>query len=243
VCVCVCLSLSLSLTHTPHTYTNNSYVDNPRWSGVPFIIKAGRGMDQRKIDIRLQLKDAPGAGHMFGRKECPRNELVIRLTPNESIFIRANVKAPGLSMAPVQSELDLTYRDRYGETFKHQPSAYARMLLNVLRGDQSTFVRRDELQRTWDIFDPVLRKVDNGEIDVKPYDLGSRGPSASDELAVSVGYDATTIKRRIAAGPRDDRPIGGGLTARELEVYIEKPMNDVRFDLGGDHYHMPDCFH
>ena len=88
-------------------------------------------MDQRKIDVRLQLKDAPGAGHMFGKKECPRNELVIRLTPNESIFIRANVKAPGLSMAPVQSELDLTYRDRYGDTFKNQPSAYARMILNV----------------------------------------------------------------------------------------------------------------
>jgi len=213
------------------------YVDNPRWQGVPFIIKAGRGMDQQKVDVRLQFKDAPGVGHMFERKSCPRNEIAIRLTPNESIFIRTNTKAPGLSMAPVQSELDLTYRDRYGDSFLNEPDTYTRMLLNVLRGNQSTFVRGEELARTWEIFTPLLDEIKSGALPMHPYACGSRGPSASDDLAVKVGYDASTIKRRLAAGPRDNRPIGGGYTARELKVYVVEPSYEDTVE-----YTLPEAF-
>lgn len=218
------------------------YVDNPRWRGVPFIVKAGKGMDQRKIDVRLQLKDAPRSDRLFDGKRCPRNEIVIRFTPNESIYIRTNVKAPGLSTTPVQSELDLTYRDRYGsDTLRRQPRPHARMLLNVLKGDRSTFVGRDELERAKDIFAPLLRRIDRGTANVTSYPRGSRGPSESDDLAVRAGYDASTIKNRLAAGPRDNRPFGGGYTARELKVYVEKVVEeDAGLSVGG--HHMPECF-
>lgn len=218
------------------------YIDNPRWEGVPFIIKAGRGMDQQKVDVRVQLKDAPGAERMFDRKECPRNEIVMRLTPNESVYIRTNLKAPGLSTVPVQSELDLTYRDRYGQAFaKQYPDTYARVLLNVLKGDRSMFLRDDEIARSAEIFEPVCNQVKSGSFEVHPYAFGSRGPKASDTLAIGVGYDASTIQRRLAAGPRDDRPTGGGYTARELKVYIENPSL-VEHNLSFDGDHMPDCF-
>lgn len=214
------------------------YIDNPRWQGVPFIIKAGCGMDQDKVDVRLQFKDVPGAGHMFQRKECPRNEIAIRLTPNESVFIRTNIKAPGMSTVPVQSELDLTYRDRYGKAFLQQPNTYTRMLLNVLRGNQSTFVGGEELQRTWEIFTPLLAEVEGGALPMHSYACGSRGPGVSDDLAVKVGYDASTIKRRLAAGPRDNRESGGGQTARELKVYVAEPSNECE----SEEYALPDAF-
>ena len=89
------------------------YIDNARWQGVPFIIKAGKALDDRRAEIRVQFKAPPAASAMFGGLETPQNELVIRLQPSEAIYMKTNVKKPGLHTIPVQSELDLTYDTRY----------------------------------------------------------------------------------------------------------------------------------
>ena len=89
------------------------YVDNARWQGVPFIIKAGKALDSRRAEIRVQFKTPPAASAMFGGLEMPQNELVIRLQPQEAIYMKTNVKKPGLQTVPIQSELDLTYDTRY----------------------------------------------------------------------------------------------------------------------------------
>ncbi len=88
-------------------------IRNRRWDGVPFILKAGKALDDRKAEIRVQFKPPPGGTYMFDGRPTPPNELVIRLQPKEAIYLKTNVKAPGLRSAPIQSELDLSYHLRY----------------------------------------------------------------------------------------------------------------------------------
>ncbi|KAL8200777.1 hypothetical protein R6Q57_012116 [Mikania cordata] len=99
------------------------------------------------------------------------------------------VKQPGLEMTTVQSELDLSYGQRYQETII--PEAYERLILDTIRGDQQHFVRRDELKAAWEIFTPLLHRIDRGEMKSLPYKPGSRGPEEADKLAEKAGYVQT----------------------------------------------------
>ncbi|PNX74833.1 glucose-6-phosphate 1-dehydrogenase cytoplasmic-like, partial [Trifolium pratense] len=102
-------------------------VHNERWEGVPFILKAGKALESRKADIRIQFKDVPG--DIFKCQKQGRNEFVIRLQPSEAMYMKLTVKQPGLEMSTVQSELDLSYRQRYnGVTI---PEAYERLILDT----------------------------------------------------------------------------------------------------------------
>ena len=85
---------SFQITHTKHT-------------------QAGKALDDRKAEIRIQFKRPPAGSYMFDGQPTPPNELVIRLQPKEAIYLKTNVKAPGLRSAPIQSELDLSYHSRY----------------------------------------------------------------------------------------------------------------------------------
>ena len=171
---------------TPTFATCYFTIDNARWEGVPFIIKAGKALDDRRTEIRIQLKPPPGAEDMFNGEDTPRNELVIRLQPNEAIYLKTNVKKPGLHTVPVQSELDLTYESRY--PIVELADAYTRLLLDVIRGKQAIFVRDDELLEAWRIVTPLLHMIEKGEIEPRPYEFGSRGPPESDALIKKVGF-------------------------------------------------------
>ena len=171
---------------TPTFATVVLYIKNARWHGVPFIIKAGKALNERKAEIRVQFKGAPGAQGMFAGQEIPSQELVMRLQPEEAVYMKTNVKNPGLTTQPVSSELDLSYKQRFGvEIF----DAYTRLILEVIRGRQATFVRDDELKASWDIFTPLLHQIEKEKIKPILYDYGSRGPPESDQLIKSVGYD------------------------------------------------------
>lgn len=171
---------------TPTFATMILWIKNPRWDGVPFILKAGKALNERKGDIRIQFKSAPGASRMFAGQEVPRNELVMRWQPDEAVYMKANVKSPGLATTPVTSELDLSYAERYSQ--EEMFDAYTRLILEVIRGRQSTFVRDDELEAAWAIFTPLLHRIENEQIKPIPYDFGSRGPPASDQLLKNRGY-------------------------------------------------------
>lgn len=95
------------------------------------------------------------------------------------------MKKPGLHTSVIQSELDLTYHSRYN--VKH-PDAYTRLLLDVLRGQQATFVRDDELSAAWDIVTPLLHQIESNHVEPYLYKFGSRGPKAADELVKDAGY-------------------------------------------------------
>ncbi|KAH1150240.1 Glucose-6-phosphate 1-dehydrogenase, cytoplasmic isoform [Glycine max] len=174
-------------SNTPTFATVVLRIHNERWEGVPFILKAGKALNSRKAEIRVQFKDVPG--DIFKCKKQGRNEFVIRLQPSEAIYMKLTVKQPGLEMSTVQSELDLSYGQRYqGVTI---PEAYERLILDTIRGDQQHFVRRDELKASWQIFTPLLHRIDEGEFKPLPYKPGSRGPAEADQLLEKAGYVQT----------------------------------------------------
>ena len=82
----------------------------PPSPGVPFILRCGKALNERKAEVRLQFTDVPG--DIFG-KQCRRNELVIRVQPNEAVYAKMMSKKPGVYFSPEETELDLTYKSRY----------------------------------------------------------------------------------------------------------------------------------
>ncbi|KAJ2443686.1 Glucose-6-phosphate 1-dehydrogenase [Coemansia sp. RSA 2424] len=162
------------------------HVDNDRWRGVPWVIKAGKALDEAKMVIRIQFKDMPNA--LF--PNLARNELVLQVSPKEAVYIKTIVKEPGLSTNLAMSELDLSYHKRYQDV--KIPDAYATLILDVLNGDHSNFVRSDELDEAWRIFTPLLHQIDRDQVVPLPYEYGTRGPKGVDEFATErAGYKLT----------------------------------------------------
>lgn len=163
-------------------------VNNERWDGVPFIIKAGKALNEGKCEIRVQLRDVPGdlfSSQRTGGRQA-RNEFVVRLQPDPAIYMKMTVKEPGLGMELAQSELELLYTQKYEGT--PIPEAYERLILDCINGDQQHFVRRDELVAAWKIFTPLLKYIDAGGLNPEMYPYGSRGPTNADKLREKAGH-------------------------------------------------------
>ncbi|XP_068599618.1 glucose-6-phosphate 1-dehydrogenase-like [Brachionichthys hirsutus] len=152
-------------------------------SGVPFILRCGKALNERKAEVRLQFTDVPG--DIFG-KQCRRNELVVRVQPNEAVYAKMMSKKPGVYFCPEETELDLTYKSRYKDV--KLPDAYERLILDVFCGSQMHFVRSDELREAWRIFTPLLHQIDGEKPKPIPYKYGSRGPTEADDLVQKVGF-------------------------------------------------------
>eukprot|EP01004_Peranema_trichophorum_P005098 NODE_3975_length_1250_cov_82.193434_g3487_i0.p1 GENE.NODE_3975_length_1250_cov_82.193434_g3487_i0~~NODE_3975_length_1250_cov_82.193434_g3487_i0.p1 ORF type:complete len:380 (-),score=81.28 NODE_3975_length_1250_cov_82.193434_g3487_i0:110-1159(-) len=160
------------------------YLDNDRWEGVPFIMKAGKATNERKAEVRIQFKNELLP---FG-DPAHRNELVLRVQPKEAVYLKVNTKSPGLSTISdlVQTELDLSYFSRFAELLL--PDAYEALIYDVLCGQQGNFVRTDELIEAWRVFTPLLDEIESKQIDPIPYAYGTRGPKESDDLMFRVGF-------------------------------------------------------
>ncbi|XP_077487501.1 glucose-6-phosphate 1-dehydrogenase Zw isoform X6 [Amblyomma americanum] len=159
------------------------YINNERWEGVPFILRCGKALNERKAEVRIQYKDVPG--DIFGG-ESKRNELVLRVQPGEAIYVKFMAKKPGMAFDIEETELDLTYGSRYkGMTM---PDAYERLILDVCYGSQVHFVRSDELAEAWRIFTPLLHQIDREKPKPVPYEYGSRGFKEADDLWKRVGF-------------------------------------------------------
>ncbi|XP_066917929.1 glucose-6-phosphate 1-dehydrogenase-like [Clytia hemisphaerica] len=159
-------------------------IQNERWDGVPFILKCGKALNEKKGEIRIQFRDVPG--DIFDG-ETVRNELVIRVQPKEAVYFKMMTKKPGMFINPLETELDLSYSARYKDV--HMPDAYDRLLLDVFYGSQLNFVRSDELAEAWRIFTPILHEYESKpEHQPIKYQFGSRGPKEADELARKHGF-------------------------------------------------------
>eukprot|EP01123_Difflugia_compressa_P009288 TRINITY_DN3031_c1_g2_i2.p1 TRINITY_DN3031_c1_g2~~TRINITY_DN3031_c1_g2_i2.p1 ORF type:complete len:528 (+),score=107.36 TRINITY_DN3031_c1_g2_i2:106-1689(+) len=156
------------------------YINNQRWSGVPFILKTAKAVEERKAEIRIQFRKT----HTMLFPEAQPNELVIRIQPSEAIYLKTMNKTPGLSSKLVISDMDLTYNNKF--TTRYTPDAYERLILDAVRGDHNLFVRVDELAEAWRIFTPILHFIDAGGIKPIEYEYGSRGPTKADEIAKAV---------------------------------------------------------
>lgn len=156
---------------------------NERWDGVPFILRCGKALNERKAEIRIQYRDVPG--DIFDG-QCKRNELVIRVQPEEAVYIKMMVKKPGMSFDVEETELDLTYSTRYQGIAL--PEAYERLILDVFTGNQMHFVRSDELREAWRIFTPLLQVIEEKNIKPIPYIFGGRGPKEADDLMIASNF-------------------------------------------------------
>jgi glucose-6-phosphate 1-dehydrogenase len=159
------------------------FIDNPRWEGVPFLMKAGKALDKRHAEIRMQFKSIPG--NLYRDQSLGNNELVISIQPDEAITLKISNKIPGLGMDLNQSKLDLQYKDDYSNI--QFPDAYERLILDAVNGDKRLFIRSDELEAAWDIFTPALHQIDNGDLPPELYPYGSRGPVGAHYLASKYG--------------------------------------------------------
>lgn len=163
------------------------HIKNERWDGVPFFLRCGKALNERKADVRIQFKDV--SGDIFDKGACKRNELVIRVQPNEAMYIKFMTKKPGMGFELEETELDLTYHTRYKDI--HLPDAYERLILEVFSGSQINFVRSDELEHAWRIFTPILHQIESQKVQPIPYEYGSRGPKEADELMQKHGFTYT----------------------------------------------------
>ena len=149
------------------------YVDNERWQGVPFTITAGKAMPVRENAVRILFGGVDKNIFCEGRDCLPPNELVVRVQPNEGITLNIVNKQPGLGFSVAESKLDLLYKAAFSGEI---PDAYERLLLDVMAGDKSLFIRSDELAAAWDIFTPVLHEIEEQRLKPLPYPFGSDGP-------------------------------------------------------------------
>ncbi|KAG2482653.1 hypothetical protein HYH03_018426 [Edaphochlamys debaryana] len=164
------------------------FINNARWDGVPFLLKAGKALHTRRAEIRVQFRHVPGSlyKHKFGPDlDNSTNELVIRIQPKESIYLKINNKVPGLGLRLDTTKLDLQYGNAYNA--KELPDAYERLLLDVVNGDKRLFIRNDELEAAWDLFTPVLHESESRRVTPELYPYGSRGPVGAHYLAAKYG--------------------------------------------------------
>lgn len=159
-------------------------IHNERWDGVPIVLRAGKALNESKVEIRVQFKQV--AKGIF--KEIQRNELVIRVQPNESVYLKINSKIPGISTETSLTELDLTYANRYSKDF-WIPEAYEALIRDCFLGNHANFVRDDELDVSWGLFTPLLEHIESEagpKREIYPY--GSKGPKGLREFMTKHGY-------------------------------------------------------
>lgn len=151
------------------------HVSNWRWAGTPFYLRTGKRLRTRLSEIAIIFRDPPHS--IFPTMENRRgNALIIRLQPDEGITLRMTIKDPGPGgMRLTEVPLDMTFAEALGEAAE-VPDAYERLIMDVIRGDQTLFMRGDEVEAAWEWADPIIAGwSDDGQ---KPslYDTGGSGP-------------------------------------------------------------------
>lgn len=172
---------NVSPTSSMETYTAiKLYIDNWRWAGVPFYLRAGKRLPKRATEIAINFKKVPGILFSGGDKPTEDNVLVIRIQPDEGISLRINCKVPGPS-SPIQPvKMDFRYGSYFGLT---PPEAYERLICDCMLGDGTLFARGDEVLTSWKWITPVLdRWHESAPSDFPNYPCGTWGPKAADEM-------------------------------------------------------------
>jgi glucose-6-phosphate 1-dehydrogenase len=165
-------------------------IENWRWAGVPFYLRAGKRLTKRATEITIQFKQPPlllfnQGNHMGPCKEIQPNLITMRIQPNEGISLRfgAKVPSPDMSVCPVL--MDFNYENAFG---KSSANGYERLLLDAMLGDQTLFAHRDGVETTWSLYTPILEAWAAKKPGVFPnYAAGSWGPECADELLKTDG--------------------------------------------------------
>ncbi|WP_347566668.1 MULTISPECIES: glucose-6-phosphate dehydrogenase [unclassified Neochlamydia] len=161
------------------------FIDNWRWSGVPFYLRAGKRLPKRATEIAITFKAVPGFLFNDAGKTIEQNVLVIRIQPDEGISLKINCKVPGIN-SPIQPvKMDFQYGSYFGAT---PPEAYERLILDCMSGDNTLFARADEVLASWKLLSPILHHWQDNPAPCFPnYAAGTWGPEEANQLLAQSG--------------------------------------------------------
>ena len=205
----------------PHS-TTETYVamrlkvDNWRWAGVPVYVRTGKYLPKRVTEVAIEFNRVPHLPFAADQAEgLDPDALVLRVQPDEGITLRFGAKVPGQAFRVRSVSMDFFY----GAAFLEEtPEAYERLLLDALVGDQTLFIRSDEVAQAWRIVDPVLQAFEEGDVPLARYEAGTWGPDEADEL----------LRRDGGAGAGRDRP-----DRRRARARVIRPTVDHHRVVGG----------
>ena len=168
-------------------------IDNWRWKGVPFFLRSGKALDRRLSEVVIQFRCPPHL--MFplppgATLQC--NRLSMCIQPDEGIHVNFQSKVPDqeeLALRP--ADLEFHFRDAYGEGAI--PESYERLLFDALQGDAALFMRNDEIERAWEIMDPLIAAAARPDATLLEYAPGSSGPACADEYLARSGRQWLTL--------------------------------------------------
>jgi len=177
-------------SRTPTYVAMKILVDNWRWQGVPFYLRAGKKLAQQVTQVSIHFQPVPL--YLFPQaKNCQLvepNVLTMRIQPQEGISLRFVAKVPGEHLSVGNVLMNMSYADTFGKSLSE---AYERLLLDCMRGDATLFARRDEVEQAWRFVTPILEAWEKDDGPVPLYPPGSRGPKEADDLAATDGRSFT----------------------------------------------------
>jgi glucose-6-phosphate 1-dehydrogenase len=163
------------------------FIDNWRWSGVPFYLRTGKCLPQSASEVRIQFRPTPKV--LFAAQcgdKIDQNAIALRLQPNEGIYLRFNGKVPGTSLDVRPVRMHFSYDAEFGA---YTPEAYERLLLEAMVGDATLFIRRDEVEIAWEIVDSIRKGWEGKSLTNREfYSAGTWGPIAADDLLAQNGH-------------------------------------------------------
>ena len=170
------------------------YVDNWRWKNVPFYVRTGKAMTTKTTLIVVQFKPAPHFSFPVEAGETWRpNRLVISIQPQMDIRLRFQAKQPGPKMVLQPVDMVFNYTDAYGDS---APEAYETLLQDVIEGNPTLFMRADQVERAWEVIQPILDSWQTRPpVDFPNYTPGSWGPEDAEALIAKDGRHWTTLPK------------------------------------------------
>jgi glucose-6-phosphate 1-dehydrogenase len=161
-------------------------IENWRWAGVPFYLRAGKRLAKRVTEIAIQFKTPPiSLFRQVGVVRQEPNALILRIQPDEGIALKFGAKEPGPTMKVDPVTMDFRYSEFFGAS---QPEAYERLLMDAMHGDSTLFARRDEVEAAWERVTPLLDAWrENPPLDHPNYEAGTWGPDAAVALLARDG--------------------------------------------------------
>jgi glucose-6-phosphate 1-dehydrogenase len=175
------------------------FVENWRWSGVPFYIRTGKRLARRVSQVVIQFRCPPSV--LFTKEHAEHiaaNNLVLQIQPDEGIYLEFNTKVPGTLTQIRGVDMEFSFGEDFGS---YSAEAYERLLLDALTGDSTLFTRRDEVEAAWSIVDPLRESWKQNPVP-ESYAGGSWGPEAADALLAANGRHWWNPNAKVAAGDR-----------------------------------------
>ena len=171
---------------TPTFTAMKVMVDNWRWQGVPFYLRAGKHLADRRTEVSIHFQPIPLC--LFSREEaCQMFEpsvLILRIQPEEGISLRFMAKVPGEHIAVDTVAMNMSYADTFRKPLSE---AYERLLVDCMKGDATLFARRDAVEQAWTFITPILEEWSADQTDIATYEPGSDGPKEAHELLARDG--------------------------------------------------------